>query len=64
MRSESLQYNTCLKDHLSFLIGMNIGDEALDLWETVHMQTMANMIHCKGEKTYRCSKITLQLTFF
>lgn len=40
-----------------------IGDEALDLWDTVHTQTMAN-IHCKREKIYRCSKRTLQFTIY
>lgn len=41
-----------------------LGDDALDLLETVHMQTMANMTHCKGEKTYRCSKRKLQFTIY
>lgn len=41
-----------------------IGDEALDLWDTVHTQTMANIIHCKREKIYRCSKRTLQFTIY
>lgn len=43
-----------------------IGEQALDLWETIHKQTMTNIIHCKREKTLPLfkEKITISCFFF